>query len=266
MPLFGVEGIRNYDKYRAANATFVDGQTVGPPIPYGVGGWVDLAYIINITNGFHDTMVDAGETARFYWRGQDVWEIDIKDAAAGGDDRSWADGVALWFFAGHSYIDMPDGSGAAIVFNSEKNRWSSSSRDWRLGGAWAADWIALYTCELLKFRHNTWANYINIFDGLHVVLGSWGHPRIGPDNAHVGRAFAENIIDGFPVSAAWFQALGADNAPAALSAEGPETWHSGAPDFGASTLSNDHYYLKGETRPDRPAGSIYWLHCRWVES
>jgi hypothetical protein len=264
MASFGLETIRWYDQYRENNSTVKDnGEIVGPPIPYGVGGWIDLDYAYNITNRFYEVMIGAGESCAFYWDRGDVWETDIKESALGGNDRTYADAVDLWFFVGHSYINLADGSGAQIVFNSEVNKWFSASRDWRLGDAWNCEWIALYTCESLKFRDSAWNNYHNIFDGLHIVLGSWGEMYLGSEHANVGRAFAENLLDGDPVFAAWFDAIGVDNSPAALSAEREETWHDGNPDYNATTLSNDHYWGKGVVRPDTRASQVRWLHYKW---
>ena len=266
MAKIGVEGVRYYDQYREHNGTKLDdGTVVGPPIPYGVGGWIDLDFTYNITNGFHGTMTAAGVDS-FYYAGTDVWETDIKDVSFGGDDVTYADAVDLWFFSGHSYIHLESGSGAQIVFNSDNSKkaeWFSGSHQWRLGGNWNADWIALYTCESLIFQDALWDNYHDIFDRLHIMLGSWGDMKNGSDFANVGRAFAENLLDGDPVSAAWLDATGVDNSPAALSAEGQETWHNGQPDYGATTLSNDHFWGRGEVRPDRPASEIAWLHYRW---
>jgi hypothetical protein len=264
MTTIGVEGVRYYDQYRANNsARLDDGTTVGPPIPYGAGGWVDLDYVYNVTNGFHDSMTASG-VGGFYYAGTDVWEIQIKDTSFGGDDEHNADAVDLWFFVGHSHIQLTSGQGAQIVFNSDKNAWYSNSHTWRLGNNWNLDWAALYTCESLIFRDALWENYHDIFDRLHILLGCWAHPNLGPDQANLGRAFAENLLDGSPVSAAWFNALGVANCPAALSAEGEETWHEGQPDYTATTLTNDHFWGRGEVRPDRPADAIAWLHYRWV--
>jgi Family of unknown function (DUF6345) len=256
----GVESIRYYDQYRQNNNTVVDGKTVGPPIPKGVGGWVDLDYAYNVTNGFCEVM---GEACSFYYVAGDVWETDVKDSARGGDDFTYADSVDLWFYMGHSYIDMPDGSGAQIVFNSKMNEWSSASRDWRLGDAWNCEWIALYTCESLIFRQTAWNNYSNIFNGLHIMLGSYLHMQLGSEQANAGKAFAQNLLDGDPVQAAWFDATGVDNGPAALSAERESTWHDGQPDYNATTMNNDHYWGKGIVMPDISANDMAWMLYRW---
>jgi len=55
---FGVEGIRTFANFRAAN------------------DWAkktaDLTYTYNTTNGLYDTLIDAGYTNRFYWTGVDA--------------------------------------------------------------------------------------------------------------------------------------------------------------------------------------------------
>lgn len=265
MASIGIEAVRYYDQYRLNNDTRLDdGTIVGPPIPVGAGGWIDLDYCYNITNGFYDAMTGAGEECKFYWAGEDVWELDLRDAGKGGLDKSWLESVDLWFFNGHSYINLSSGDGAQLVFNSNADAWFSASKDWKIGDL-DCDWIALYTCESLVFRDATIENYLNIFSRLHILLGSYVHMLCGADYVNVGRAFAENLLDGDTVSAAWFDATGVINGPAALSAEGRETWHDGQPDYSATTLSNDHYWGRGETRPDRPASEIGWLHYRWLK-
>ncbi|WP_437741424.1 DUF6345 domain-containing protein [Sorangium sp. So ce1504] len=266
MATIGLESIRWYDQYRQNNDTLLkDGTVVPAPIPKGVGGWTDLDYSYNITNGFYEVMTGAGETCPFYFGGGDVWETDIKDSAKRGNDVTYADGVDLWFFAGHSYIRQPDGAGAHIVFNSKFDNWSSPSRTWHLGDNWDCDWIALWSCETLKFRETGWKNYSNIFGRLHIMLGAWGEMVSCADFANVGRGFAENLLDGDPVSAAWLDAMGIENKPAAFSAERAETWRRGDPDYNATTLSNDHYWGRGITFPDTPPSEIAWLHYRWLE-
>jgi hypothetical protein len=120
MASFGIESIRYYDQFRQNNN-------------YTVKDCIDLDYAFNITNHFRETMAQAGEICGFYKSGTDVWEIDITDSSYGGDDTNYADAVNLWFYCGHSYTDLPDGSGAQLILNSQRNSWSSCSLNWRLG-------------------------------------------------------------------------------------------------------------------------------------
>ena len=264
MATIGLESVRWYDQYRANNGTVDDkGAMVGPPIPYGVGGWIDLSYSYNITNRFYEVMTGAGVNCPFYFVGGDVWETDIKDTSLRGDDVTYADSVDLWFFTGHSYIGLDDGDGAQIVLNTNINNWSSPSKQWKVGDNWNCEWIALYTCESLRFRDTAWENYANIFQRLHIMLGSWEHSKDGADFANCGRAFAENLVDGDTVQVAWFDGIGVDNGPAALSAETADTWHDGAPDYGATTMNNDHFWGHGNVMPDIRADKIGWLLYRW---
>jgi Family of unknown function (DUF6345) len=259
---FIVEGVRHYQNYRNAKK-----------LSYGQGGWIDLDYCFNITNAVSSTLKAVGYPRNFYYVETDAWAKDLLPSNKGGLDESIADDVDLFFFAGHSYDDVSDGSGAAIVFDSEKDQWASYSQTWDLGDR-DLEWLVLYTCD--TFRHlvdpnNTsvakpdriWPNLGNIFNGLHLILASYGSMFFGPSQAHIGQNFAENLIDGDSLKSAWLDATGVDNSPGVLSAERQETWNDGRLDWPNTTMENDHYWGRGNVKPDIPRSEIGWLGFWW---
>jgi Family of unknown function (DUF6345) len=270
---FIVEGIRHYQNYRNNNGTSCGGENFPPPIPYGKCGWIDLDYCFNITNAVSATLKAAGYPRKFYYVETDAWAEDLLPSNQGGLDNVMADDVDLFFFAGHSYDDVTDGNGATIVFDSNHDQYSSSSKTWDLGNR-DLEWLGLYTCDVFKHLidpNNTstlkadriWPNYGNIFNGLHLILASYGKMFFGSSQSHIGQSFAENLMDGDSIKSAWLDATGVDNSPGVLSAERIETWNDGHPDWPNTTMENDHYWGRGNVKPDIPRSEIGWLGFWW---
>jgi hypothetical protein len=222
----------------------------------------DLSYTFNNTNALNDTLKNAGYPCNFYWADGDSWARDLEPVAAGGLDDSMSDDVDLFFWSGHSYLDLPDW--AELVFNSPNSSWSSKSTTWDLGNR-DLEWLALYTCQSIKidaFPEKGWTRYQNLFDGLHLVLGSYGEMHSGASYADIGRNFAENLLDGDTLVAAWFNAVGGSNAPAVLSAELGSTFSS--PNWDDTTMANDHYWGRGIVKDDIPRSRLGWLGVWWI--
>ena len=257
---FGVEGVRHYPNFRREN----DLTEKDAP---------DLDYVFNITNGVYNTLRAAGYPCNFYWADTDAWAKDLIASENGGLDESMSDDVDLYFFNGHSYTEVPDGDGAALVFDSKKDDWSSSSTTWGLGDL-DAEWLVLYTCDTFKHLidpNNTsiskpdriWPNYGNIFNGLHLILASYGEMYNGSSYAHIGQAFAENLVDGDTLKSAWLDATGVDNSPGVLSAERQETWADGQPNWATTTMESDHYWGRGNVNADISRPDVSWLGFWW---
>lgn len=246
---FGVEGVRHYQHYRDFRH-----------LAYGEGGWIDLDYTFNITNGVYDALTAAGYSCPFYWGDTDVWAVDLEPTSIGGLDESMADNVDLFFWAGHSFDDQLNW--AEVVYDSSNKSWSSPSTRWQLGDR-DLEWLVLYTCDSIKMD-SFFDKYRNIFNGLHLILGSYGTMYFGSSTAHVGRDFAENLIDGQTLPWAWFNAAGVDNSPAVLSAERAETWNNGNPDWTNTTMFNDHYHGRGRVMPDVSSDRFAWMGLYWL--
>lgn len=257
---FGVEGVRHYANFRRENG-------------YSEKDAPDLDYVFNITNGVYDVLKAAGYPCNFYWADTNAWAKDLVASEKGGLDASMADDVDLYFFCGHSFTEVPDGNGAALVFDSKQDDWSSSSKTWDLGNI-DAEWLALYTCDTFKHlftpdnksvlkSDRIWPNYGNIFNKLHLILASYDAMHMGSSQAHIGRSFAENLVDGDSLKSAWLDATGVDNSPGVLSAERQETWNDGRPDWPNTTMENDRYWDRGNVKADIPISEIGWLGFWW---
>lgn len=246
----GIQGVRYYQNYRNSRG-----------LAYGEGGWVDLDYTYNVTNGFHATMTGAGFPATFYWTGSDSWANDLfpTGVVPGGLDSSVSDDVDVFFWSGHSFNDVWDR--AEIVFDSQRDTWSSSSKLWRLGDR-DLEWLMLYTCDSIRLE-GIWDKYQNIFHGLHLFCASWGSMYSGASHAGVGRNVAENLVDGDTVLAAWLDGTTVENSPAVLSAERAETWRNGDLDWPNTTMMNDHFWRRGHVKPDIPRSELGWLGVVW---
>lgn len=266
-----VEGIRHYQNYRNNNGTSCGGQNFPPPIPPGKCGWIDLDYCFNITNAVSATFKAEGYPTNYYVE-TDAWAKDLLPSVQG-DNNPKADDVDFFFFCGHSYDDVPDGLGATLVFDSEQDTYTSSSKIWDLGNE-DLEWLVLYTCDTFKHLidpNNTsklkpdriWPNYGNIFNGLHLILAAYQKMNLGSSQAHIGQSFAENLIDGDSLKSAWLDATGVDNSPGVLSAERIETWNDGRPNWANTTMENDHYWGRGKVQPDIPRSEIGWLGFWW---
>lgn len=246
---FGIEAVRSYANFR----DFFKRTEADTP---------DLAYTFNISNGLYDALSEAGYPCNFYWGDADAWAVDFEPGASGGLAESMGDDVDLFFWSGHSYLGMPDW--AELVFDSSQNAWSSRSTMWRFGRV-DLEWLALYSCDSIKldnFSDTGWRRYNNIFEGLHLMLGAHESMHTGSSYADVGRNFAENLIDGDTLAAAWFNATGKDNNPAILSAELPETFGTG--DWSNTTMATDHYWGRGIVKDDIPHSRLGWIGVWWI--
>jgi hypothetical protein len=246
---FGIEAVRSYANFRA----FFGRTEADTP---------DLHYTFNISNGLYHSLSGAGYPCNFYWADGDSWAVDFEPASAGGLADSMADNVDLFYWSGHSYLGIPEW--AEVVFDSQINWWSSPSTKWDLGIN-DLEWLALYSCDSVKldnFPDTGWRRYNNLFDGLHLMLGSYDTMHVGSSYADIGRNFAENLIDGDTLVAAWFNATGKGNAPAVLSAELGETFNT--PDWNNTTMATDHYWGRGLVKDDIPRSRLGWIGVWWI--
>jgi hypothetical protein len=247
---FGVEGIRYFDKFRAANSW--------------AAKTADLTYTYNITNGVVNTLRDAGYPNNFYWAGEDAWELDLQSTDAGGLDAEMTDDVDLFFINTHGRND--DGV-ISLAYNSKNDDWIAKSTDWKLGDI-DAEWIAIYGCDTIK-RDHFWAPYNQIFRGLHLLCGAYDSMYDGITTDEVGEDFADNLMDGDSVASSWIDGVSdwyVDNHPAILSAERSETW--GADDahiWSATTMQLDHYHGRGGVTADIPHDQLGWIGLMWSE-
>ena len=254
---FGVEGIRYFDQLRANN----------PGIKAN-----DLTYTYNITNGVYNKLTGAGYPNNFYWAGSDAWELDLHKAEDGGLDESMADDVDLFFINTHGRND----SGIiSLGYNSNMNKWIGNSQDWKLGDNWDLEWLVIYGCDTIARPNGIDiddATFLSAYDPrffrLHEILGAYDSMWDGWTTEEVGRDFADNLLDGDTIKYSWVDGVSdwyVDNHPAVISAERPETWHGGDPDYSSTTIENDHYHGRGVVTADIPHDQIGWYRIVWEE-
>lgn len=246
MATFGIEGIRHFSHARAA-------------------GWdaSDLTYVFNNCNGLDNALRSHGHTRSFYWAETDCWEIDLNDTSKGGIDSDYGDNVDLFFISTHG--NHWDGH-AVVLYDVARNNFVGDSHNWLLGNNWNLEWLLMYACETLNLSSPL--DYWDIFQRLHKICGAydlmwdgWTVDECGEDtgnNMTNGNTVAESWIDG--VSDWWF-----DNHPMVIAAERADTWHSGNPDWGNTTMYCDHLWGHGTTVSDISPSDKYWLSWRWSE-
>jgi hypothetical protein len=248
---FGIEGISHFGNLRKEKLSGAD-DTTKTKVPD------DLLYSSTITEGFNRKMVDAGYPKIFYYLDEDVWEIDLRSVDAyGGSDDYGADDVDLFFIITHGG-SYEDGKGFTLSYDSDIEDFYAFSEDWKLGDR-DLEWLAIHSCTGIgKHGKNIWENYSNIFNGLHLLLASYD--KMYNSYYEVGMNFADNLLDGDTVSAAWLDGMGINNNPIVLSSEQKSTWNGGMVDWRNTTMNRDKYHGRGETVSD--IDNPFWLGIR----
>ncbi|MBK8799387.1 MAG: hypothetical protein IPM07_25195 [Anaerolineales bacterium] len=152
MATFGIEGIRYFDKLRAAG--------------YAAS---DLRYVFNVCNGLLRKLESRGHTKTFYYANDDCWETDIRSSFQGGGDNDYADNVDLFFIYTHGNHDSK--GNIQLGYNVKKDKWLSNSAEWCLGEH-QVEWVMAYACSTVDLEQ--FGTLYNIFQGLHGYCGAWG--------------------------------------------------------------------------------------------
>jgi Family of unknown function (DUF6345) len=245
---FGIEAI---EKFHALDAA------TNQPEEFNV----QLHYMYDITNGLHDELAAAGYTPRFYYTERDCWELDLRSAEFGGLDAEVADSVDLFFIGTHGNLGE---AGSFVSFDTPRDDWNSWSTHWRLGDG-DLEWLALFGCHSID--HSNPGLHWDVFQGLHLMLGSWRDMHTGWTLRDVGCAFAHDLLDGDTVAAAWIGGVGdwwVDNHPAVLSAERASTWNDGRPRRARGTMARDHFPGRGTTVRDVRPDQLAWIDVKWA--
>jgi hypothetical protein len=249
---FGIEGLRYFDRAVAEGGIVLTG---------GKGKFGELPYTYDICNGLESRLSQAGHVQEFYWLNDDCWEIDLRSATQGGIDSSYSDNVDLFFILTHGgYWDKA----THLVYNVAMDDWSISSKEWRLGDK-KLNWLCLYGCHSIDIGQPL--DHLHVFQGLHELCGSYGDMYSGWKVTEVGEDFADNMIDGDPVSRAWLSGVSdwwIDNHPMVLAVERRDTWNNGNPEWSKTTLNRDHLWGHGTTVSDISPTNIYWMS--WISA
>lgn len=247
MATFGIEGIRYYPNFRAAN----------PDIEIE-----DLTYVFNICNGLDEELRDAGHTRQFYWANSDCWEIDLRSSGMAGDDDNWSDNVDLFFILTHGNNEEGD---AVLAYDSNINAWIGDSGTWRLGNV-NSEWLLIYGCKTVDL--NNPLTFWDVFQRLHMLCGAWGDMWDGLTTDEVGEDVGSNLTDGDTVADAWIDGVSdwaVDNHPIVVCAENEATWNGGNFDWPRTTMNRDHLWGHGTTVSDIFPANKFWLSWRWAE-
>lgn len=248
MATYGIEAIRHFGNARANNVS-----TAG-----------DLTYTFNRSNGFNSELSSGGHTQSFYFSEQNVWENDIQDVGAGGDDRNWVDKVDIFWIETHGN-HTSDGQ-ARLLYDTPQNAWRAFSGTWELGEDFNAEWVMAYSCETVDRSQVT--GLWNIFDGLHLYCGAWGNMYDGITTDECGEDVGDNLTDGDTVSSSWIDGVSdwwVDNHPIVVGPGNSAAWNGGNTNWSQSPHNRDHLWGEGTTTPDLPPSQQACLLWRWAE-
>ena len=248
MASFGIDAIRYFSHARAA----------------GVSSAGDLTYTFNRANGFDGGMRNAGHARNFYWANTDCWETDVRDTDQGGDDRTYADNVDLFWIETHGNHES-DGQ-ARMLFDTPQQNWRTYSGQWQLGENWNAEWVMAYSCKTVD-RNNVGGLW-NVFAGLHIYCGAYDNMYDGVTTDECGEDVADNLTDGDAVSEAWIDGVSdwwVDNHPITVCVGDAATWNGGNIQWGLSYLNRDHVPGHGTTMADLPPSRQACILYRWAE-
>lgn len=224
---------------------------------------VDLPGTYTIAYGLFLNLQSAGYTCMEYSVDEFSYERSIRSNHLDGYDRYYADAVDLFFISCHGNNDE---GVTRLAFNSENERWRTWSSEWKLGD-FMLRWLALYSCKTINLDKRNDLPLANIFDGLHLFLGSPG--SMYSSITWAGRDFADDLVDGDSICSAWMNlslvSLGR-NSTAVVSAESESTWNGGRPKWSKTTLHLDKYpRVRGGCVKSIRAKSIYWFGYIWIE-
>jgi len=245
---FGVEAIRHFGNARA------NGVSTAP----------DLTYTFNRSNGFDQELRNAGHSRSFYWAEQDVWENDLQDNDFGGNDQTWADSVDLMWIETHGNHES-DGR-ARLLYDTPQDQWRTWSDTWQLGEDWNAEWLMAYACETAPL--GTLTGLWNIFDRLHLFLGSWENMWDAWTTDECGSDVADNLVDGDTVSHAWIDGVSDwayDNHPMVVGPATSQAWNGGNVIWALSPHNIDHLHGEGTVSADLPPSQQGCLLWTWAE-
>ena len=246
MAAYGIEAIRHFGNARAN----------------GVTSAADLTYTFNRSNGFNSNLAAAGHAKAFYFGDQDCWENDLQDVDAGGDDRSWADNVDVFWIETHG--NHTASGEAQLLYDVPRDQWRTFSGSWQLGEDWNAEWIMAYSCKTATQPTGLW----NVFAGMHLYCGAYDNMYDGLTTDECGEDVADNLTDGDTVSEAWIDGVSdwaVDNHPIVVGPGDAATWNGGNINWGLSAHNRDHLWGHGTVSPDLAPAQQACLLWRWAE-
>ena len=248
MARFGIEAIRYFSNARAA----------------GVSTAADLTYTFNRANGLDNKLRSAGHVRDFYWANTDCWETDIRDTDQGGDDRTYADNVDLFWIETHGGHEA--NGQARMLYDTAQTGWRTYSGNWQLGENWNCEWVMAFSCETVD-RNNVGGLW-NIFAGMHIFCGAWGKMYDGITTDECGEDVGDNLIHGDTVSHAWHDGVSdwwVDNHPITVCVGTPAAWNNGNIQWHLTHLNRDHLWGHGSVGSDLSPAQQGCILYQWTE-
>jgi hypothetical protein len=248
MASFGIDAVRHFGNARAAK----------------VDSAGDLTYTFNRANGLDRILRESGHTRGFYFGDTDCWETDIRDSSGGGDDRTYADSVDLFWIETHG--NRTTQGNALMLFDTPQANWITTSNTWQLGEDFNAEWMMAFSCKTVD--RNKVSGLWNIFSRLHIYCGAWDNMYDGWTTEECGEDVADNLTDGDTVSAAWHDGVSdwyVDNHPITVCVGDAATWNNGNIQWHRSTLNRDHFWRHGSVEPDLFPNQQACILWRWTE-
>ena len=127
-----------------------------------------LSYCDDTTLGFLAAMAARGHTIKFDWGDKNAFELDFRDATAGGDDKNWVDSVDFAHFSSHG------GTGEDNVFKgyfgSKVDSCTWKSNEARYGNDFNLEYLIIDACNSLELSRDIIATWHGTFRGLRMIF------------------------------------------------------------------------------------------------
>ena len=216
----------------------------------GTGVCSGLPHTGTNLDSFNDEFSGRGIPVDFSWLDGNAWERDWKDAAYGGTDSSWTDDVDMAYWQGHG---TPTGFMFDGCSNVNDDFMANTEARW---GNKDAEWISLFTCNILKGTSGNkawWQRWGNAFHGLHQINS---FATVSNHSSDHGTKYGEYLLRNNPktVKNAWAWAS-IDDQPSTVK------FASMGPVSDDDLVNvNDYFWNKGAVGPDVPRSDLtaYW--------
>lgn len=212
----------------------------------GTGECSGLPHTGTNLDSFNDEFSGRGIPVDFSWLDANAWERDWKDAAYGGTDSSWTDDVDMAYWQGHG---TPTGFMFDGCSNVNDDFMANTEARW---GNKDAEWISLFTCNILKGTSGNkawWERWGNAFHGVHQINS---FATVSNHSSDHGTKYGEYLLRNNPktVKNAWAWAS-IDDQPNTVK------FASMGPVSAAGMVNvDDYFWNKGAVGPDVPFSQL----------
>ncbi|MFA7616712.1 MAG: DUF6345 domain-containing protein [Moheibacter sp.] len=205
----------------------------------------DLSNCDNDAEGFYNKL---SGVKKFNYANNNAWDEDFEHMGVGtpstGYDNLYIDNVNIAFYAGHS------SKGGLFFGRADKDNGTAQPSEMKLGSK-QLRWLATSSCELLKHDSDLFSRLMNIFSGLHYILG---FHTVCSDTKDRGEIFASKLNNRDRVRTAWLLAC------VETESSSKQCAYIRA-DNSNSDTANDHWFGKGFVSP-KPINPNYFLYLK----